>query len=111
MKAFKAMAEIIKTLPGRTQKEIIAALDEDFKELTEFIEQSKLNNEATRKKVTAAVEYANKRKDPTARHFDRWNMMDSYFNGSYETQMNMQYAIRNMVIECQKVLNNAKDGE
>ena len=114
MKAFKAMAEVIKTLPAETQKAIITALDEDFNELTELIEQSKLNNEAARKKVTAAVEYANKRKDPTARHFDRWNMMDSHFNGAYETQMNMQYAIRNMVVECQRALNNsndAKDGE
>ena len=114
MKAFKAMAEVIKTLPAETQKEIITALDEDFNELNELIEQSKLNNEAARKKVTAAVEYANKRKDPTARHFDRWNMMDSHFNGAYETQMNMQYAIRNMVVECQRALNNsndAKDGE
>ena len=114
MKAFKAMAEVIKTLPAETQKEILDALTEDFDELTELIEQSKLNNEATRKKVTAAVEYANKRKDPTARHFDRWNMQDSYFSGAYETQMTMQYAVRNMVIECQRALNNgndAKDGE
>ena len=111
MKAFKAMAEVIKTLPAETQKAIITALDEDFEELTELIEQSKLNNEAARKKVTAAVEYANKRKDPTAWHFDRWNMMDSHFNGAYETQMNMQYAVRNMVVECQQALNNAKDGE
>ena len=89
-------------------------MDEDFNELNELIEQSKLNNEAASKKVTAAVEYANKRKDPTARHFSRWDMQDSYFSGAYETQMNMQYAIRNMVIGCQEALNNsndAKDGE
>ena len=114
MKAFKAMADVIKTLPAETQKEILGALTEDFNELNELIEQSKLNNEAARKKVTDAVEYANKRKDPNAKHFTRWNMTDSHFSGAYGTQMNMQYAVRNMVIECQRVLNNAngaKDGE
>lgn len=114
MKAFKAMAEIIKTLPAETQKEIITALVEDFNELNELIEQARLNHAAYLKKVGDAVEYANKRKDPTARHFDRWNMMDSHFNGAYETQMTMQYAIRNMVVECQQALNNdngTKDGE
>lgn len=111
MKAFKAMAEVINYLDTETHDKIVAALAEDFNELNELIEQSKLNNEAARKKVTAAVEYANKRKDPTARHFSRWNMMDSHFNGAYETLTNMQYAIRNMVVECQQVLNNEKDGE
>ena len=114
MKAFKAMADVISKLPSETRLEILAALEEDFNELNELIEQSRLNNEAASKKVNDAVDYANKRKDPTARHFDRWNMMDSHFNGAYETQMNMQYAIRNMVVECQQALNNsddAKDGE
>ena len=111
MKAFKAMAEVIKTLPAETQKEIITALVEDFEELTELIEQTRLNHAVYLKKVGDAADYANKRKDPNARHFDRWNMMDSHFNGAYETQMNMQYAIRNMVVECQQALNNAKDGE
>lgn len=111
MKAFKAMADIIKTLSAETQKEILDALTEDFDELTELIEQSRLNSQGYADKVGTAVEYANKRKDPTARHFSRWNMMDSHFNGAYETQMNMQYAIRNMVVECQQALNNAKDGE
>ena len=114
MKAFKAMAEVINYLDTETHDKIVAALAEDFEELTELIEQSKLYNEAAHKKVTDAVEYANKRKDPTARHFNRWNMMDSHFNGAYETQMNMQYAVRNMVVECQRVLNNdngTKDGE
>lgn len=114
MKAFKAMAEVIKTLSVETQKEILDALTGDFDELTELIEQSKLNNLAAVKKVSTAVDYANKRKDPNAKHFSRWNMQDSYFSGAYETQMNMQYAIRNMVIGCQEALNNsndAKDGE
>ena len=114
MKAFKAMAEIVKTLPAETQKEILDALTEDFDELTELIEQSKLNNLAAVKKVSTAVDYANKRKDPNAKHFSRWNMQDSYFSGAYETQMNMQYAIRNMVVDCQQALNNGndeKDGE
>ena len=111
MKAFKAMAEVIANLPAETQKEIVDALIEDFDELTELIEQTKLNNLAAIKKVSAAVDYANKRKDPNAKHFSRWNMQDSYFSGAYETQMNMQYAIRNMVVDCQKALNNAKDGE
>ena len=111
MKAFKAMAEVIKTLPAETQKEILDALTEDFDELTELIAQSNLNHEVYFKRVGDAVEYANKRKDPNAKHFDRWSMMDSHYNGAYETQMNMQYAVRNMVIECQKALKNAKDGE
>ena len=106
MKAFKAMAEVIKTLPAETQKEILDSLTEDFDELTELIEQSKLTSQRYANKVDTAFEYANKRKDPNARHFDRWNMMDSHFNGAYETQMNMQYAVRNMIIECQRALNN-----
>ena len=114
MKAFKAMAEVIKTyIPAETQKEILDALTEDFDELTELIEQSKLTSQRYANKVDAAVEYANKRKDPNAKHFTRWNMTDSHFSGAYGTQMNMQYAVRNMVIECQRVLNNAngaKDG-
>ena len=99
MKAFKAMAEIVKALPAETQKEILDALTEDFDELTELIEQSKLNNLAAVKKVSTAVDYANKRKDPNAKHFSRWNM---------------QYAIRKMVVDCQQALNNGndeKDGE
>ena len=94
-------------------KELIKerGLEDDFNELTELIAQSNLNSKSYSDKVGTAVEYANKRKDPTARHFSRWNMMDSHFNGAYETQMNMQYAIRNMVVECQQALNNAKDGE
>ena len=114
MKAFKAMAEIIKTLSAETQKEILDALTEDFDELTGLIVQSRLNSQGYSDKVGTAVDYANKRKDPNARHFDRWNMQDSYYSGAYQTQMDMQYAIRNMVIECQKALNNdndAKDGE
>ena len=111
MKAFKAMAEVIKTLPAETQKEILDALKEDFDELTELIEQTRLNHVAYLKKVGDAAAYANKRMDPNARHFDRWNMMDSHYNGAYETQMNMQYAIRNMVVECHQALNDAKDGE
>lgn len=112
MKAFKAMAEIIKThLPAETQKEILDALTEDFDELTGLIDQSKLNSQNYSNKVSTSVEYANNRKDPSARHFDRWNMYDSYYSGAYQTQMDMQYVIRNMVIECQRALNNAKDGE
>ena len=111
MKAFKAMAEVIKTLPAETQKEILDSLTEDFEELTEFIAQSNLNSKSYSDKVGTAVEYANKRKDPNAKHFSRWNMQDSYYSGAYKTLMDMQYAIRNMVVECQQALNNAKDGE
>ena len=111
MKAFKAMAEVINYLDTETHDKIVAALAEDFDEITALIEQSKLNHEAEIKKVSAAVDYANKRTDPNAKHFSRWNMQDSYFSGAYETQMNMQYGIRNMVVDCQQALNNAKDGE
>lgn len=111
MKSFKAMAEVIKTLPANTQKEILDALDEDFNDLTGLIEQSRMNSQGYSDKVGAAVEYANKRKDPLAKHFTRWNMQDSYYKGAYQTQMDMQCVIRNMVVECQQALNNAKDGE
>jgi hypothetical protein len=111
MKAFKAMAEVIAKLPAETQKEILDALTEDFDELTGLIEQSKLNSQSYSDKVGVAVDYANKRKDPNAKHFSRWNMEDVYFSGAYSTQMDMQYAIRNMVIECQQVFEGTGDGE
>lgn len=110
MKAFKAMAEVIKTLPVETQKEILNALTEDFDELTALINETRLNSQGYSDKVSTAVEYANKRKDPTARHFSRWNMTDSYYSGAYQTQMDMQYGIRNMVVDCRKVFEG-KDGE
>ena len=111
MKAFKAMAEVIAKLPYETRLEILDALTEDFNELNALIEQSRLNSQGYSDKVGTAVEYANKRRDPNARHFDRWNMADSYFSAAYKTQMDMQYGIRNMVVDCQQALNNAKDGE
>ena len=111
MKAFTAMAEVIAKLAVETQNEILDALDEDFKELNELIEQSRLNAEWYSDKVSTAIDYANKRKDPTARHFRRWNMEDSYYSGAYKTLMDMQYAILDMVVDCQQALNNAKDGE
>ena len=109
MKAFTAMAEVIRTyLPAETQKEILDALTEDFDELTELVVQSKLNSQGYSDKVGTAVDYANKRKDPTAKHFTRWNMEDSYYSGAYKTQMDMQYAIRNMVVDCLNKLNGTK---
>ena len=74
MKAFKAMAEVIAKLPAETQKEILDALTEDFDELTGLIEQSKLNSQSYSDKVGVAVDYANKRKDPNAKHFSRWDI-------------------------------------
>lgn len=111
MKAFRAMAEVIAKLPAETQKEILDALTEDFNELTALIDQTRLNSQGYSDKVGVAVEYANKRKDPTAKHFSRWNMYDSYHSGAYQTQMDMQYGIRNMVVECRDVFEQGQEQE
>lgn len=107
MKAFNAMAEVITKIPVETQNEILAALEEDFNNLTALIEESDLNHKSALGRVSVAVENANKRNDPNGKHFTRWNMEDSAFSGAYQRQRDMQYAIRNMIVECRDTIKES----